>query len=74
MPDLVGNVTTWILSQANGLIIIFLIVGVVVGVFKKSIAVVLTTILLGVFAFVFVNNMDAIKEFSINFGNTTLGR
>lgn len=73
MPDLVGNATNWILSQANGLIIIFMVVGIVGGVFKKSISVVLTTVLLGITAIVFVNNSDAIQNFATQFATEMMG-
>lgn len=73
MPDFVGNATGWIMSQANGLIIIFMVVGIVGGVFKKSISVVLTTVLLGVVAIVFANNADKIQNFATQFANEMLG-
>lgn len=72
MTDFTGNILSWVLSQANGLIMIFMIIGIVGGVMKKSIAAVLTTVLLGIIAFVFANNYDAIKAFSDTFGNELL--
>ena len=72
MPDITGNVLGWILSQANGLIMIFMIIGIVGGVVKKSIATVFTIVLLGIVAFVFVNNYDAIKSLADTIGNMSL--
>lgn len=72
MPDITGNLLGWILSQANGLIVIFMIIGIVGGVMKKSVAAVLTTALLGIVAFVFANNYDAIKTLADTLGNMSL--